>query len=355
MSHNDENRNLKLTQMCSCAGCAAKIKAQDLEELLKKVNYPLDSRALAGQSSGDDAVVVKLNENQALVQTIDFFTPVVDDPLRFGRIAAANALSDVYAMGGVPFTAMNVACFPMKTMGVEILSLILKGGLEKVLEAGAVMAGGHTVEDPEPKFGLAVTGLIDPNKMVRKDGARPGDVLILTKPLGTGVLNTAHKFRDISPDELEWVMQSMEMLNKNASEAMVAVGAQAGTDVTGYGLLGHSLEMARNSNTVFEFQSEAIPWLPGAQGAYLRGNIPGGSVANLKYVRPYLEVVGTVAEPILGLMADAQTSGGLLIAVSEEKVDELLKRLPEFFSAPAVIGMVLAKESNDSTYLRIRG
>ncbi len=354
MENNVEQKEMKLTQMCSCAGCAAKIKAKDLENLLKKVNYPLDSRALAGQSSGDDAVVVKLNEHQALVQTIDFFTPVVDDPLRFGRIAAANALSDVYAMGGTPFTAMNVACFPMKTMGVDVLSLILKGGLEKVLEAGAVMAGGHTVEDSEPKFGLAVTGLIDPEKMVRKDGARPGDVLVLTKPLGTGVLNTAHKFRDISPDELELVMRSMEMLNKEASQAMVAMGAKAGTDVTGYGLLGHSLEMAKASHTVFEFEAEAVPLLPGALGAYLRGNVPGGSAANFNYVKPYLQVVGEVAEPILGLMADAQTSGGLLIAIAEEKVTELMKLLPEFLGAPAIIGRVQAKETDDSVFLRVR-
>ena len=217
-----------------------------------------------------------------------------------------------------------------------------------------VLTGGHTVEDSEPKFGLAVTGLIDPEKMVRKDGARPGDVLVLTKPLGTGVLNTAHKFRDISPDELELVMRSMEMLNKEASQAMVAMGAKAGTDVTGYGLLGHGLEMAKASHTVFEFEAEAVPLLPGALGAYLRGNVPGGSAANFNYVKPYLQVVGEVAEPILGLMADAQTSGGLLIAIAEEKVTELMKLLPEFLGAPAIIGRVQAKETDDSVFLRVR-
>ncbi len=350
----DDKSDLKLTQMCSCAGCAAKIKAKDLELLLQEVHYPLDPRALAGQSSGDDAVVVKVSDDLALVQTIDFFTPVVDDPSRFGRIAAANALSDVYAMGGTPFTAMNVTCFPLKEMGTETLSLILKGGLEKVLEAGAVMAGGHTVQDAEPKFGLAVTGLIDPKKMVRKDGAVPGDVLVLTKPLGTGVLNTAHKFRDISPDDLEGVMTSMETLNKAASEAMVKVGARAGTDVTGYGLLGHSLEMARNGDVLFEFQAEAIPWLHGAEEAYLRGNIPGGSISNLDYVRPYLEVVGEVPEHILGLMADAQTSGGLLISIDPSKVDELMEAVPKLFTAPKVIGRVLER-GGSSGYLRVIG
>lgn len=353
MSSEQNGGPARLTQLCSCSGCAAKIKAKDLDELLKKVNYPLDPRALAGQSSGDDAVIVKLTDDIALVQTIDFFTPVVDDPLRFGRIAAANALSDVYAMGGKPYTAMNVTCFPLDDLGVDTLSLILKGGLEKVLEAGAVMAGGHTVRDPEPKFGLAVTGIINPKHMVRKDGARPGDVLVLTKPLGTGVLNTAHKFNDIEPDELEGVMTSMETLNKAASEAMLEAGAAAGTDVTGYGLLGHGLEMARNAGVTFEFDSTKVPFLKGAAGAYLRGNIPGGSRANLEYVSPYLEAEEGVPSHILGLMSDAQTSGGLLISVTPEKAEKLLAILPKLFEAPRIIGRVCEFAGNGK-YLRVK-
>ncbi|MBQ7503385.1 selenide, water dikinase SelD [bacterium] len=346
-----EQNEMRLTQMCSCAGCAAKIKAKDLEKVLQAVNYPCDPRALAGQSSGDDAVVVKISDDLALVQTIDFFTPVVDDPFRFGRVAAANALSDVYAMGGTPFTAMNVTCFPIKSMGTELLSLILKGGLEKVLESGAVMAGGHTVEDPEPKFGLAVTGLINPKNMVRKDGAKPGDILVLTKPLGTGVLNTAHKFNDIGKEELEGVLTSMETLNKYSSEAMVSLGIKAGTDVTGYGLFGHGLEMARNAGVCFEFQSSELPFLPGAREAYLRGNIPGGSVANLEYAKPFMEAEDGIAPEVIGLMGDAQTSGGLLMAVNPEKVDALLKLLKPLFAAPKVIGRVKVLE--DAKYLRV--
>ena len=343
---------VRLTQLCPCAGCAAKIKAADLERLLALVSYPLDERALAGQSSGDDAVVVQLRPDLALVQTVDFFPPVVDDPLHFGRVAAANALSDVYAMGGVPFTAMNITCFPLKSLGVEVLAQILRGGLEKVLEAGAVMAGGHTVQDPEPKFGLAVTGLIDPKRLVRKDGAKAGDLLVLTKPLGTGVLNTAHKFQDLKAEELEELLGSMETLNKEASQIMVQLGVEGATDITGYGLLGHALEMAQRSGTRFTFQASALPWLSGAREAYRKGYISGGSKANLDFVHPQVEVAPGVSEEDIGLMADAQTSGGLLIAIDPQKAEQLLELLPKLYSAPALIGRVEAHAEGE-TYLKV--
>lgn len=355
MSDNSSNnlQPARLTQLCSCAGCAAKIRAEDIEKLLAKVNYPLDSRALAGQSSGDDAVVVKINDSLALVQTVDFFTPVVDDPRRFGRVAAANALSDVYAMGGQPYTAMNITCFPTKMLGTDLLAEILKGGLEKVLEAGAVMAGGHTVEDSEPKFGLAVTGLIDPHNMVMKNGAKPGDVLILTKPIGTGVLNTAHKHSDISAEHLEGVLTSMETLNRAASEVMVKHGIKAGTDVTGYGLLGHSLEMCRSSQVTAVFEASAVPLLPGALEAYQRGHVPGGSQANLQFVTPYLAVDEQVPRDLLGLLGDAQTSGGLLLAVPETKLAAVMQELPALFTAPRVIGR-MTEYQNDNIYLKVQ-
>lgn len=334
-----------LTSMCSCAGCAAKIRASDLEKVLRNLPLPADSRVLAGHQSADDAVVVRVSDKIALVQTVDFFTPVVDDPYRFGRVAAANALSDVYAMGGTPFTAMNIACFPTKKLGVEILGQILKGGLEKVLEAGAVLAGGHTIEDDEPKFGLAVTGIIDPECIVSKAGCQPGDVLVLTKPLGTGVLNTAQKRRVLDKEHLENVLCSMELLNRQASQAMLAAAAHGATDVTGYSLLGHTLEMCRASQVCAEIFTSAVPLLPGAVKAYEQGCIPGGSKANLQYVSEFLAVNEGVSATTVGLLADAQTSGGLLIALPEERVEQLLKDIPEFFQAPAVVGRVVTQEN----------
>ncbi|MCR5662216.1 MAG: selenide, water dikinase SelD [bacterium] len=340
---------IRLTQMCSCAGCAAKITAANLEKMLKSISFPVDDRVIAGHQSADDAVVVKLTPELALVQTVDFFTPVVDDPFRFGRVAAANSLSDVYAMGGTPFTAMNITCFPTKKLGTDILAQILRGGLEKVLEAGAVMAGGHTIEDDEPKFGLAVTGLINPKNLIAKGGARPGDVLVLTKPLGTGVLNTAHKRGKISPEHLNGVLKSMETLNKAASEALVKLEAKGGTDVTGYSLMGHSLEMCRASHVAMEFDSKAVPLLPGAIEAYENDCIPGGSKANRAYTAEFMEAEADVPDYLIGLFTDAQTSGGLLAALPQEKAEKLLTMIPALFEAPGIIGRVI--EPKDSKVL----
>lgn len=294
-----------------------------------------------GQEFADDAVVVEVAPGLALVQTVDFFTPVVDDPYRYGRVAAANSLSDVYAMGGRPVTAMNIVCFPTRKLGHEILGRLLEGGLEKVREAGAVLAGGHTVEDAEPKYGLAVTGLVDPARMVTKGGARPGDVLVLTKPLGTGVLTTAHKNGDLPEEDLERVLEVMEALNATAAEAMVAAGARGGTDVTGYGFLGHGLELCRASGVAMEIEASRVPLLPGAVEAWRRGHVPGGSKANLRFVQPCLEVEPGVPEEIVALLADAQTSGGLLVALAEEAVPGFLAAVPPLHGAPAVVGRVL--------------
>lgn len=340
-----DNERIRLTTMCACAGCAAKIRATDLEKLLKGIAAPPDSRVLAGQASADDAVVVQVAPGVAIVQTVDFFPPVVDDPYRFGRVAAANSLSDVYAMGGTPLTAMNITCFPTKTVGTEVLGEILRGGLEKILEAGAIMAGGHTIEDPEPKYGLSVTGTIDPARMVRKDGARVGDVLVLTKPLGTGIMNTAHKHGDITAEELEAVLVSMETLNRAASLAMLKAGAQGGTDVTGYSLLGHSLEMCRAGGVAMEFSASALPLLPGVLDAYRRGHYSGGSKANLAYVKPFVAADPGVSEDMLALMADAQTSGGLLISLPEEAAKAMLPEIAPLGEAPRIIGRVVKAEA----------
>ncbi len=274
-----------------------------------------DPRLLAGSQVADDAVVVRLTDQVVLVQTVDFFTPVVDSPYHFGRIAAANSLSDVYAMGGRPVTAMNVCCFPTRTLGPQILTEILRGGLDSIKAAGALLAGGHTVEDQEPKYGLAVTGQVDEKTMLTKEGARPGQKLILSKPIGTGVLTTAHKKQAASEEHLAEAIAWMEKLNAEASQLLVAGGVRAATDVTGYGLLGHLYEMARSGRVTFELEAESVPLLAGALDYYHEGHFPGGSRAN----RNWLEGAGVVSwndvsEPLRDLLNDAQTSGGLVAA-----------------------------------------
>lgn len=296
-----------------------------------------------GHEYGDDAVVVRLPDGTAVVQTLDFFTPVVDDPYHYGKIAAANSLSDVYAMGGTPVAAMNVTCFPTRSLGPEVLGEILRGGYEKLQEAGAVLAGGHTVEDQEPKYGLAVTGVVDARRIVTKGGAAPGDHLILTKPIGTGVLTTAHKKGELPDDLLALAVAAMETLNAEAARLMVAAGVRGGTDITGYGLLGHALEMCRASGVAMQVVAAEVPLLPGALEFVERGFLPGGSRAN----RRWLEEAGavswaeSVSEPLRALLTDAQTSGGLLMAVSPEAADELLQALPRLGQAPRRIGRVL--------------
>lgn len=299
---------------------------------------------LVGHEFADDAVVIQVAPGLALVQTVDFFTPVVDDPYRYGKVAAANSLSDVYAMGGRPVTAMNVVCFPTRTLGSEVLSEILRGGYAKIREAGAILAGGHTVEDAEPKYGLAVTGMVDPERVVTKGGARPGDVLVLTKPLGTGIMATAHKKGDLPQEDLEIALEVMETLNAAASAAMVAEGARGATDVTGYGLLGHALEMCRASGVAMRIRAGAVPLLPSVLDVLARGHYPGGSKANRRFVEGSLTWDPDVPEELLQLLADAQTSGGLLIALPEPAARRLLERVPPLHGAPRLIGEVVAAE-----------
>lgn len=265
----------------------------------------------------DDAVVFRVNESTTLVQTVDFFTPIVDDPYWYGRIAAANSLSDVYAMGGRPISAMNICCFPTRKLGPAVLAQILRGSQEALTMAGALLAGGHTVEDDEPKFGLAVTGLIDPQAVAFKGGLQAGQQLWLTKPLGTGVLTTAHK-RDLMDSEaLQEAIEWMAQLNDVPSQLMMQLGCRAATDITGYGLLGHALEMARASQVQLVLEAAKVPLLPRALELRQAGAFPGGSAAN----RAWVEASGLliraegVTDPVLDLLADAQTSGGLLLGL----------------------------------------
>ena len=293
-----------------------------------------------GIEGADDAGVYKISDEVALIQTIDFFTPIVDDPYWFGQIAAANALSDVYAMGGRPLTAMNVVCFPIKEMPLTILQEILRGGLDKIKEAGVVLVGGHSVEDPELKYGLSVTGLVHPERVVKNRGARPGDRLVLTKPLGTGIINTAIKAGLAEGETVERVTRTMAALNRGASEAMQEVGVSACTDITGFGLLGHACEMIEGTEVGMVIYASKVPYFPEAEEFAKMGLVPGGTHRNREYRSQMVEISSQIPPPVVDVLFDAQTSGGLLIAVPSFKVETLLEGLRERGVEAALIGEV---------------
>lgn len=295
----------------------------DLDQALCGMDIPFDPNVLVGLRGGDDAGVYRISEELALVQTVDFFTPIVDDPRTFGQVAAANSLSDVYAMGGRPITAMNIVCFPAKKLGLEPLREILRGGLDTLKEAGVALLGGHTVEDAEPKYGLSVTGLIHPHRILTKAGLKEGDRIVLTKPLGTGVISTALKGRVASPSACDAMVRSMRTLNRAASEAALEAGAVACTDVTGFGLLGHMMEMAKASGMRVRLDTTRIPLLEGARDCAAMGTVPGGTRANRSFFSPRVEGEDRMDPVMLDLLYDPQTSGGLLIAVPQERVELL--------------------------------
>jgi selenide,water dikinase len=280
-----------------------------------------------GRETSDDAGVYKIRDDLALIQTLDFFTPIVNDPYRFGQIAAVNALSDVYAMGGRPLTAMNIVGFPKKTMDKSILKEILRGGLEKIHEAGALLVGGHSIDDAELKYGLSVTGIVHPDRVLTNAAARPGDKLILTKPLGTGIIATALKGKFASPEAEAAMIAVMVELNRKGAEAMEEIGARACTDITGFGLLGHALEMAVGSRCGMIIRAGRVPVIPLAKEYSAMGMVPAGTYANRNYCQKSLEVDPGVPAPLLDILADAQTSGGLLIAVAADRAGDLLERL----------------------------
>ncbi len=282
----------------------------------------------------------KISEEVALVQTIDFFTPIVDDPYWFGQIAAANALSDVYAMGGRPLTAMNVVCFPIKEMPLTVLQEILRGGLDKMKEAAVVLVGGHSVEDPELKYGLSVTGIVHPERVIRNQGARPGDRLILTKPLGTGIINTAIKAGLAEGETVERVTRTMAALNRGASEAMQEVGASACTDITGFGLLGHACEMIEGTEVGMVIYASKVPYFPEAEEFAKMGLVPGGTYRNREFREQMVNLHPEIPPWLVDILFDAQTSGGLLISVPSSKVEALLERLRKRGVEAALIGEV---------------
>ena len=293
-----------------------------------------------GTSSRDDAAIYRLSDDLALVQTVDFFPPVVDDPRQFGAIAVANALSDVYAMGGTPLTALNLLCFPVD-LDREVLAEILEGAYAKAQEAGVLIVGGHTIDDEEPKFGLAVTGTVHPQRFVTLASARPGDVLVLTKPIGTGIITTAGKNGVVDSETLETAIQSMLILNRDAAQAMVAVGVNACTDITGFGLLGHLQGMVQASHVGANLTFSQIPLLPGALKLVEQGIAPGGTHRNFDAVGRVVDWAADITAYEQLLLCDAQTSGGLLMAVPQERADSLIAALRKAgIAEPAVIGHI---------------
>ncbi len=330
---------IRLTELARCAGCAAKLGAAELREVMARVSPATDARVLVGYGGGDDAGVFLIAPNLALVQSVDFFTPIVDDPYDFGRIAATNALSDIYAMGGRPLTALNIAAFP-ETLDLATLSVILDGGAAVARAAGVAVLGGHTIKDDEPKYGMAVTGTIDPRRIVTNAAARPGDRLVLTKPLGTGVLTTAAKRGAIAAGDLRAAIAWMTTLNDAAARAMLASDVRCATDVTGFGLLGHLGNVVRASGVRAAIDAGAVPFMDGVLDLIAHGMLSSGSQHNAVTHAAFTTFAGDVPERVRLGLSDAQTSGGLLVAVAPERTEELCAALRSAELVPAVIGTI---------------
>jgi selenide,water dikinase len=310
--------SVPLTSLSHGAGCGCKLPAADVHRLVARLPRPTDPRVLVGSEGADDAGVFRLRDDLALVQTVDFFTPIVDDPELFGRIAATNALSDVWAMGGEPLTALNLVAFPLDRLGPEVLEAILRGGGAVADEAGVSVLGGHSIDDPEPKYGMAVTGVVHPDQVLTNGGGRPGDALVLTKPLGAGAIVTAHKRGAAPPGALDAAVAVMCETNREAAAAARAAGAHAVTDVTGFGLLGHLGELARASGCCAEVDVAAVPAIPGAAELLADGTgVSGGGRRNAEDAATFTE------GEIPPLLCDPMTSGGLLVAVASERAAEV--------------------------------
>jgi selenide,water dikinase len=338
----DDPQAIRLTQQVKAGGCASKLPAGSLRQVLSALPAQIDPNLLVGFETSDDAGIYRIGPGQALVQTIDFFTPLVDDPFTFGQIAATNALSDIYAMGGQPLTALAVVCFPQDA-DLAILEQIMCGGLAKMTEAHCAVVGGHSVRDAEMKFGYAVTGLIDPAHVYTNAGAVPGDTLVLTKPIGTGVITTALKQGKSESDWVERAVQSMTMLNSTASRIAIACsGVHAMTDITGFGLMGHGREMALGSGVTLEIETERLPLIGGALDAVRVGAIPGGLLSNREFAECMVADApdSRISDNLRSLLYDPQTSGGLLISVGTENAAELLTRLTVAGLPAAIIGRV---------------
>ncbi|KIL34256.1 segregation protein A [Cohnella kolymensis] len=335
--------NVKLTSLSSKGGCGCKIGPADLMQVIRSLPpAPGNPDLLVGLDTSDDAGVYRLNDETALVQTVDFFTPIVDDPYDFGQVAAANAISDIYAMGGKPLTVLNIVAFPISTLDKRILADILRGAADKVQEAGATLVGGHSIDDKEPKFGLAVTGIIHPAKIRTNAGAQPGDRLILTKPIGVGILTTSIKKDQLTDEETKRLTKVMATLNKTAAEVMEKYDVHACTDVTGFGLIGHALEMAKGSKVGLTVTAEDVPLLPRVRELADKGFVPGGTKNNFAHVENDVSFPDTMDQTGRWILCDAVTSGGLLISVKGEQAEQLLQELRDSGVEASLIGEVIA-------------
>lgn len=341
MSSNDA---IKLTSLSSKGGCGCKIGPADLAQVLRNLPQAVPNpNLLVGLDTSDDAGVYRLTDDLAIVQTLDFFTPIVDDPYSFGQVAAANAISDIYAMGGKPLTALNIVAFPIHTLDKQILTDILRGAGDKMAEAGVTLVGGHSIDDKEPKFGLAVTGTVHPDRVRTNAGAKPGDQLILTKPIGVGILTTSVKQDQLSEEEIARVTQVMSTLNKTAAETMDAYEVHACTDVTGFGLLGHASEMAKGSSTGIVIRQSQVPVLPRVRELAENGFVPGGTKNNYAHLEGDVTFPAEMDQIDQWILCDAVTSGGLLIAVAEQDAAQLLSDLLAAGVEAAHIGEVTAE------------
>ncbi|NEY21442.1 selenide, water dikinase SelD [Bacillus ginsengihumi] len=339
-----ETNHIKLTSLSSKGGCGCKIGPTDLAQVLRNLPPAAPNpNLLVGLDTSDDAGVYRLTDDLAIVQTVDFFTPIVDDPYSFGQVAAANAISDIYAMGGKPLTALNIVAFPISTLDKQILTEILRGAGDKLKEAGVTLVGGHSIDDKEPKFGLAVTGVVHPDKVLTNAGAKPGDKLILTKPIGVGILTTSIKRDLLEEEEIARVTKVMSTLNKTASEIMKSYDVHACTDVTGFGLLGHASEMAKGSNTSLNIYKDQIPTLPRVRELAEKGAVPGGTKNNFSHLKGDVTFPKTMDQIDQWILCDAVTSGGLLIAVSDTEANDLLVALQKAGVQAGLIGEVVAE------------
>lgn len=333
---------VKLTKLASCAGCGAKVGAGTLCNLLEGFQTHYDANLLVGYDKSDDASVYRVSDELAIVQTTDFFPPIVDDPFMYGQIAATNALSDVYAMGGEPKLALNIMCIPEK-MDKETVQEILRGGYAKAYEAGVIITGGHTIHGAEPIYGLAVTGFVKPENVWTNSGAQPGDVLLLTKPLGVGILTTAAKAGLAEQALLDKLYVQMSTLNKYAHDVLVNYSVHACTDVTGFALLGHSLEMAQGSGVTVHLKAQAVPYHEEAYEMADMGFIPAGAYRNRDFAEAGVRVVGEVARALQDIFYDPQTSGGLLCAVPAAEAEACLAELRAVAPSTQIIGYVTEK------------
>ncbi len=336
-------KNVPLTQLVKTSGCAAKLGPGVLHNVLQQLPKFEDPNLIVGFDTSDDACVYKINDSLVTIQTVDFFPPMVDDPYFFGQIAAANALSDVYAMGGTPSLAMNLMCFP-SCLDTSVLKSILEGGYSKVKEAGAIVAGGHTITDPTPKYGLCVTGFAHPDEILTNSSAKEGDVLVLTKPIGLGIMNTAAKVNMLDEGQLKNIIDIMTTLNKYAKESMAGLDVHSCTDITGFSLTGHSYEMASGSEKTIEIYTKQVPIIESALDLAAMGIIPEGMYNNLEYLSDKYIYKNNLPQNLKDILLDPQTSGGLLLSLPEKDAKEYLNRMEKYTPYARIIGQVTEKK-----------